>query len=204
MKFPLPTLTVLLNEAAPATDAKQFLDFLKHHNVTYRSGDRNVPLFLSVTSDGDWANHIFLPIGQSAARLQMKTRVYCTGNAEADRKSGCSGDPADPPVITNQSTYFTHSTASIPALYNHYFVKGLADPPQCHEHDTQIVKWRAGKDDYVFCQTTGAWNQTPYWISSMPISIVPDHSDIFRPELSQTLINFIRHHMDGIPQIQAR
>jgi hypothetical protein len=203
MKFPLPTLTVLLNEAAPATDAKQFLDFLKHHNVTYRAGDRNVPLFLSITSDGDWANHIFLPIGQSAARLQMKTRVYCTGNAETDRKSGCSGDPADPAVITNQSTYFTHSTASIPALYNHYFVKGSNDAPQCQNHDLEVVKWRAVKDDYVFCQTAGAWNQTPYWVSSMPISIVPDHSDIFRPELSQTLISFIRHHLAETPEIQA-
>ncbi len=50
MRFPLPTLTVLLNEAAPATDAKQFLDFLKHHSVTYRAGDKSVPLFLSITS----------------------------------------------------------------------------------------------------------------------------------------------------------
>jgi hypothetical protein len=203
MKFPLPTLTVLLNEAAPATDAKQFLDFLKRHHVTYRAGDRNVPLFLSITSDGDWANHIFLPIGQTAARMQMKTRVYCTGNAEADRKSGCSGDPADPGVITNQSTYFTHSTASIPALYNHYFVKGSGEPLQCQEHDTEIVKWRAVKDDYIFCESPGAWNQTPYWISSMPVSIVPDHSDIFRPELSQTLISFIRHHTGAPPAIQA-
>ena len=203
MRFPLPTLTVLLNEAAPATDAKQFLDFLKHHNVTYRAGERSVPLFLSITSDGDWANHIFLPIGQAAARMQLKTRVYCTGNAEADRKSGCSGDPADPGVITNQSTYFTHSTASIPALYNHYFVKGGADLPECQQHDTEIVKWKAAKDNYVFCETAGAWNQTPYWVSSMPISIVPDHSDIFRPELSQTLISFIRQPREGQPVIQA-
>jgi hypothetical protein len=203
MRFPLPTLTVLLNEAAPATDAKQFLDFLKHHSVTYRAGDKSVPLFLSITSDGDWANHIFLPIGQTAARMQMKTRVYCTGNAEADKKSGCSGDPADPGVITNQSTYFTHSTASIPALYNHYFVKGAADSPQCQEHDTEVVKWKAVKDNYIFCETAGAWNQTPYWVSSMPISIVPDHSNIFRPELSQTLISFIRQPREGQPVVQA-
>jgi hypothetical protein len=65
------------------------------------------------------------------------------------------------------------------------------------------VKWHAVKDDYVFCQITSAWNQTPYWVSSMPISIVPDHSDIFRPELSQTLISFIRHHMAETPEIQA-
>ncbi len=129
----------------------------------------------------------------------MKTRAYCTGNVEADKKSGCSGDPADPGVITNQSTYFTHSTASIPALYNHYFVKGT----QCQEHDTEVVKWKTVKDNYIFCETTGAWNQTPYWVSSMPVSIVPDHSDIFRPELSQTLISFIRQPREGQPVIQA-
>jgi hypothetical protein len=208
MSFPLPTLTVLLNEAAPATDAKQFLDFLKNHQVTYTDGEKRLPLFLSITSDGDWATHILLPVGQAAARMQMKTRVYCTGNVEADRKSGCSGDQADPGVITNQSTYFTHSTANIPALYSHYFVQGdLGAALQCQEKDPAVMPvFSAGKYSYLVCATAGAWNQTPYWVSSLPVSIVPDHSDIFHPQLYETLMSFIQdrlQHRGQPPVIRA-
>jgi hypothetical protein len=203
MNFPLPTLTVLLNEAAPATDAKQFLDFLKNHHVTYTADDKRFPLFLSITSDGDWANHILLPVGQGAARMQMKTRTYCTGNAEADRKSKCSGDPADPAVITSQSTYFTHSTATIPALYSHYFVSSPA-ALRCQENDNPIgPSFTSGKESYLVCETSGAWNRTPYWVSSMPITIVPDHSDIFHPVLYETLMSFVRDRLrhEGHPPV---
>ena len=198
----LPTLTVLLNEAAPATDAKQFLDILKCHDVQTSSGEEQYPLFLSITSDGDWANHVVLPIGQSAARLKMKTRAYCTGDPEKDRQSKCSGDPADPSVITNQSTYYTHSTASIPALYSHYVMKG----DSCSSKDTPTgPPWVSGKDTYVFCRIAGAWNQTPYWISSLPVAIVPDHSNIFHPELYAMLRSFIRERVASrAPKTQAR
>jgi len=206
IEFPLPSLMVLLNEAAPATDAKQFLEFLKVHKVEYgyrndgeSSVSKPVPLFLSITSDGDYANHIFLPIGQTGGRIWMKTRAYCTGDPAKDKQSHCSGDPADPGSIPNQSTYFTHTTASIPALYSHYFASGSAEvPPQCNKNtgDKAVATWSAGSGQakpYLFCEAAPdvKWNHTPYWVSSLPVSIVPDHSDIFQKALSDTLIQWI-------------
>jgi hypothetical protein len=200
---PLPTLTVLLNEAAPATDAKQFLDFLKCHDVQFQKEGRNFPLFLSITSDGDWANHVFLPLGQSLARIKMKTRTYCTGNQQTDRNSGCSGDPADPGVITNQSTYYTHTTASIPALYSHYVWKTTPSQAPCKDpKDTPIGPGQIiGKDTYSMCAISGAWNQTPYWDADLPVAIVPDHTDIFHEQLYDLLKMFIQERLQnkGMP-----
>lgn len=186
----LPDLTVLLNEAAPATDAKQFLEFLKCHQIVYKrnypkaGGDQgqlvDSPLFLSITSEGDAATSIALPIGQAAATwLTLKTRDY--------------GDAADPPEITNQSTYFTHSAANIPALHSHQVrLHG------CDESETEIHLAVNNPDPYHFCQVPSDpkfglpyWNHTPYWIAQIPVAIVPDHSNIFRPQLFNFLQFFL-------------
>jgi hypothetical protein len=172
----LPTLTVLLNEAAPATDAKQFLSFLKCHAVDYQVNNHEFPLLPSVPSDGDWANHVMLPLGQFAAKLRMKTRTYCPANAPP---ANCSGDPADPGVIASQSTYYTHTTASIPALYSHEVVKGT----QCLNGAPVGSPFLVGNAPYLVCGIRDGWNHTPYWIGVIPVAIVPDHSDIFHRQL---------------------
>jgi hypothetical protein len=160
-----------LNEAAPATDAKQFLEYLRCHDITYKlcpdgqdcSKEPYRPLFLSVTSAGDTANQIALPIGQTAASMQMKTRHY---------------DKPDPTSIPDQSTYFTHTTALIPALRSHEFKPCAAGAPPY----PLPIKLTRTQTCYDFSPIQNAWNQTPYWVASMPIQIVPNHTDIFRKE----------------------
>lgn len=193
---PLPDLTVLLNEAAPATDAKQFLEFLKCHQIPYQRDDPgyqmrpvNYPLFLSITSDGDAATSIALPIGQTAARRQLKTRPY---------------DAPDPPEIPNQSTYFTHSAANIPALHSHELRRQACGPGELEVHlayDHPVVHLGPGNPvSYHLCEVPDPahrvagspyWNHTPYWIFKIPVAIVPDHSNVFRPELVEFLRFFL-------------
>jgi hypothetical protein len=190
-KVVIPDLTVLLNEAAPATDAKQFLEFLKCHGVDYRRENRDFPLFLSMTSDGDAATTIALPIGQAVASLQLKTREY---------------QPADPPEITNQSTYFLHSAANIPALYSHELSKSACRP------GSEVFYTSVG-GGYHLCEVPlpgnakPDWNRTPYWIFHIPVSIVPDHSDIFHPELYGFLSYFFppaaAMHKPSTPTIRS-
>ncbi|HEY1755018.1 MAG TPA: hypothetical protein VGG72_06450 [Bryobacteraceae bacterium] len=185
---PLPDLTVLLNEAAPATDAKQFLEFLKCHAVAYsrqdpgyQSQDVNYPLFLSITSDGDAATSIALPLGQAVGSLPLRTRNYSA---------------PDPPEIPSQITYFTHSTANIPALNSHE-VRASSDTCAAHG-ETEVHLAQANPAGYHFCTvpTTKVagepyWNHTPYWVAKIPVAIVPDHSNIFRPELYKFLEFFL-------------
>ena len=107
------------------------------------------PLFLSITSEGDAATSIALPIGQTAERFTMKTRDY--------------GDAADPPEIPNQSTYFTHSAANIPALHSHQVrLHG------CAEGEVEVHLGSSNPAPYHFCEVPTApmpgmpyWNHTP-------------------------------------------
>jgi len=172
-----PDLTVLLNEAAPATHAKQFLEFLKCHGTVLLRAGEHFPLFLSITSDGDAATSIALPIGQAVARIELKTRAY--------------GGSSDPPEIANQSTYYTHSAANIPALHSHELRSG-----PCLDGEKAVPFAKSILDRYSLCEvhysgSTPYWNHTPYWITKIPVSIVPDHSDIFHPELYGFLSAFL-------------
>jgi hypothetical protein len=186
--FPMPDLTVLLNEAAPATDAKQFLEMMKCHAVTNRKywqakkQEADFPLLLSVTSVGDSATSIALPIGQTVSRLELKTRDY--------------GSNADPPEIRNQSTYYIHSAANIPALHSHE-LKTTACAPD--EIEVPLPHLILGQYRLCGVHRTGTppyWNHTPYWITNIPVNIVPDHSDIFQPALYGFLSEFLPEASD--------
>jgi len=188
----LPTLTILLNEAAPATDAKQFLEFLQCHDIEYGTCSKGKdcpkedqrPLFLSVTSDGDAANEIGTPIGQTLARLQMKTRAY---------------EKPDPPAITNQSTYFTHTAAFIPALRSHEFTLKPCDSPP----SPGSIRIRTDPC-YDFSPIAKAWNGTPYWIALMPNKIVPNHTDIFQAQFVNFVESFLPPSELSQPKMRSR
>lgn len=191
---PAPDLTVLLNEAAPATDAKQFLEFLRCHSIAYHRDfpnhpDASYPLFLSITSEGDSATSVALPLGQTLAHIGMRTRNYnAYGNIAAD-----------PPEIPNQGTYFSHSTANIPALNSHIV---RTEKDMCANGETEEQLALDHPVGYHFCQVPlqkpvaplplkPYWNHTPYWVAKIPVAIVPDHSNIFRPQLNQFLDFFL-------------
>lgn len=209
-----PDLTVLLNEAAPATDAKAFLETLSCHDVTYQRGDGvNLPLILSFTSDGDSATGVALPGGQWLARSQLRLRTYTAPDPNAPWEG--------PAEIPDQTTYFTHSAAHIPALHSHELVSQSAcsgQPAACahavvfdpsvgpiirvgrdlnrqHGQRTEAVQYQyellpvAARHDPA--HPAPYWNHTPYWIFKIPIEIVPDHSDIFRNEVFDLLDFFL-------------
>jgi hypothetical protein len=139
---------------------------------------KDYPLFLSVTSDGDRANHVVLPIGQAAARIKMRTRNYWPPGLAETSQPACVGDPADPASVPHQSTYYMHTTASIPALYSHEIVKASADGWCPRGAARASEPWSVGSDRYAMCALDGAWNQTPYRVGSIPVAIVPNHTEM--------------------------
>lgn len=189
---PATDLIALVNEAAPATEGKQLLDLLKNHQVKISVDGTEVPLFLSITSTGDSATGIFLPIGQSPSKLTKKLRKY--------------GEyaPPDPPQITSQSTYYLHSTAHLPPLFSHLLGR-IEDPKiqsalkvagdnaeqkYCHKFCT------LDEHEYCVVRAPGAYNNTAYWVMQMGTEFVPDHSQIFRKQFSELLGTFIVRRMD--------
>jgi hypothetical protein len=191
---PVADLIALVNEAAPATESKQLLDLLKTHDFKLYVGGRQEPLFLSITSTGDWATGLVLPIGQAPSKLTKSFRTY--------------EDPK-PPEIPEQSTYYLHSTAHLPPLFSHR-LGPMEDPaiqaginawqedhPKanfqdelCHQFKALDSKW------YCLVPIPDTYNTTPYWVMQMGTEFVPDHSQIFRPAFRELLTQFLARRID--------
>lgn len=221
---PVTDLIVLVNEAAPATESKQLLDLLRHHKIQLCAGEvhpvthhcvEKQPLFLSITSTGDWATGLTLPIGQGASSLFRKNfRTY--------------EDP-EPKELPHQKTYYLHSSAHLPPLFSH--VLGPADDPKtlqwfeaankpaqeekapsmqperkdenapCKQLDIRnpdihCFHSTVLKKDYMIVPLSDMYNDTPYWIMQMGPEFVPDHSQIFRPAFRELLQQFILQRLD--------
>src|SRR5215472_8265359 len=170
-----PDLTVLLNEAGPATEAKEFLNFLVHQDIEF-ADSQNVrhPLFLSLTSTGDSATHIIFPVGQFLGKHGLNTRKY---------------EEPDEFGETDQNHYFLHTTANSPRLVSHTVTPSDTAPSECKK--TKYQEFQLGDKTYYICPTSDAKNRTPYWVMQIPTEFVPDHSTVFKPELRALLEAFM-------------
>ncbi len=178
----IPDLTVLLNEAGPATESKEFLTFLKDGQFDFVDNENvRYPLFLSLTSTGDTATHIIFPIGQFLGKHGLSTRKY---------------EEQDDFGETDQNHYFLHTTANSPHLVNHKVERdNPAKSSLCKEkHDREVF---LGDKLYYICEDVDSArhspkNDTPYWVMQIPTEFVPDHSTVFKPELRLLLEAFIK------------
>ena len=181
--YPFADLLVFLNEAAAATEGIQLLTMFKQHYVPEKSLlPKQVPVILSITSQGDLATGVVLPIGQGASLIKKSVRDYGPPY------------PPDPFGIASQKTYFLRSAAHIPQLQSHQVgtddLKAAYDGPAGYTCVNISVSGRDPKPYYVVRRDNAA-NDTPYWVMQMPVEIVPDHSDIFRPEFATLMYGFL-------------
>lgn len=182
----LPDLTLLLNEAGPATEAKEFLDFLASEHVEYSDQDgKPQPLVLSMTSVGDTATHIIFPVGQFLGKRGLTTRKYENGDEFGE---------------TDQNHYFLHTTANSAKLVNHVIQKN----PDAQHCPDKYADFHLGNTPYSICRTTDAQNTTPYWVLQIPTEFVPDHSTIFRPELRTLLAAFLKPQTEQIMRLRSK
>jgi len=177
-----PDLTVLLNEAGPATSAKEFLTFLQDEHMEFvdEKKDEKVgyPLFLSMTSTGDAATHILFPVGQFLGKHGLNTRKY--------KEEG--GDEFGE---TDQNNYFLHTTANSARLVTHTVTRGTSPPAKCAGNfPTVDLGNGGGKTKYYICENASA-KDSLYWAMQIPTEFVPDHSTVFKPELRALLRAFI-------------
>lgn len=182
---PRADLIALVNEAAPATEARQLLGFMVRHNVRLKVDNEPVPLVLSITSVGDSATGVAFPIGQYPSKLTKALRHY--------------KDTAPPDMpIPNQSTYYLHTTGHLPPLFSHLVgkpqdqsIRKVLDSlgPGAEEKYCYASNKVNSTQKYCVVPAPQAFNTTAYWVMQMPTEIVPDHSTIFRP----VFIGLLRH-----------
>ena len=183
---PRADLIALVNEAAPATEARQLLGFLQRHRVKLVVDGASAPLILSITSAGDAATGVAFPIGQYPSKLTKALRHY--------------NDTAPPDMpISQQSTYYLHTTGHLPPLFSHLVgkrqdqsIREVLDPLGPEEEKRYCYSSTANQGQ-VYCVVPApkAFNTSAYWVMQMPTEIVPDHSTIFRPIFAELLRHFV-------------
>ena len=204
---PPADLVILLNSAAPAIYAKEFIEFLKWHGV----GHNQKPFVISVSSEGDWATKDLFPLGTIAAS------AFDVGSFQGkDTYHGA-----------NEKTFFTHTpghteylpsfdaypTGQVPAdqfssdYQNEWIFYRNLIPTDFKPGDLRFLAWGGGfakTGDPAPAQiwelkptrpagTNGvAFNDTPYWLVRVPTSIIADHGDVWCPNSMNLLTALIR------------
>ena len=223
---PPADLVVLLNSAAPAIYAKEFIDYLKWHSV----GDQKKPFVVSITSDADLATKLAFPAGT------IPETLFDVGSYQGKKSIAYQG--------ANEKSFFTHTPGHCDYIISHdvvpngplrndfsggqgdWLMQGnlFADsrpvPGYPPLESNEIVLW--GDNGYGKTQTTDtlhdqiwalqppgkdsdnpAWahlyNNTTYWILRVPKQIIADHGDVWNPNTESLLSGIFR--MSGlIPQ----
>lgn len=124
---PLPFDTVLLvNSAAPSIYARQFQSYMAAHRqamARYRIKGANSPIFLSLTSTGDWAT----------GKTHRYANLFCYLLPTLRRKySGTDfileEKPENAEVEIPQSYYYRHTPGHNPLLVNRFIEPAAAAP----------------------------------------------------------------------------
>ena len=174
--YPPADLIVLLNEAAPAAQAKPFLEKLLDQNIIYEDAEhRQYPLLISLTSTGDVATKFAFPGGQFITPHRPPHKAY---------------NPPDVFGLSSNTPYQLLTAANTVALQSHEII--LSEKIKS-EDTVDVVIPDVDNHTYLAARRADRRNNTPYWIMQMPQIFVPDHSTIFRPEFEKLLIAFLEH-----------
>jgi hypothetical protein len=190
-------LTVFVNSAAAATEAKQMLDVLKEYKLcgpaaTFpRSPD--TALFISISSVSDEATKLALPIGHWYPSLKYKLNGSLRDN-----------DPlAQSDEHISQRSFYMSSAAHMKILQSHQVVSVDASNCRSAMQNAQSTDPQTAKSAWQYfslpdtgkCfkidEKQGVWNTTPYWLMEVPSEIIPDHSTIFTARFSAMLQNLV-------------
>ena len=155
-------LIMYVNAATDSFRTKQLIELMKRTDfkVTRGSAPRG-PLFLSVTSTGDQATKIAFPLGQG---LSANSK-----NFRRDYEPSIAGIPS-------QKTFFTHTPGHVPFLFSHT-VQPVTGP--CASQDN--FRFAVSSGCFEMTPVPNRWNDSPFWVITVPPAIIRDHNDIFNP-----------------------
>ena len=144
---PLASLVIYINSAAAATESKQLMDYLASSHYTYRPANgQDRPLFLSVTSEADFATGFLLKVGHGLPLLGYKfngsMRLKAPNSGQSDPSHApsveyarvCFDPPPDGSLLEptssrrydlSESDYYMTTTAHKEALWSHLVIPPL-------------------------------------------------------------------------------
>lgn len=202
-------LIVFLNAANDAFESKAIIEALKRMNLRVereRSDqseeqktraltllpidlDSTGPLLLSVTSQGDWATSLVMPIAQSFSTPGKSFRESYDPNL---------GQLMNP----KQGYYFRHSDGNVAGFITHR-ITGPSNGPSAHCPGGNWPHFD-GKDGCYTVEAVENWNATPFWIMKVPKSVEQDHNDIFNPGLDHLLAAIVQKYALGATETHLK
>lgn len=176
-------LILLINPASQAIVAKQLVEISERNHLKFTREDDEgrryeVPLVVSVTSNADTATRLFFPVGMQLLGLSKRYRDY---GPELCGRGG-------------QATYFRRTAGHQRVLHSHRLsAETLGDDAapgplrevrQEYDPETrqEVFTATGAQLRYRIRANPRSWNDTPYWILSVPPEVLPDHSRIFSRE----------------------
>jgi hypothetical protein len=166
-------MIVLLNSANDAFKTKAMIEAMKRMKLrVLRKGvesgemESQGPLILSITSRGDWATGDLMPLAQTISSLDERFRSY-------DRQGEDDGQD----VQHSQRFYFRNNEGNVPEFRTHSVKPTKTD---CAKAQWPYFE---GKDGCYVVEPLRSWNNTPFWVMTVSTHIIPNHTDVFKPNL---------------------
>ena len=173
-------LVVYVNSANDGLHAKQMIELLKRSSVgvSRSEGTPAGPLFLSVTSEGDLATRVAFPVGQELSALTKSFKRNEKGQRSPSERK-----------------YFTHTAGHIGYLNSHEVIKVAQPAEDCESGISgDTVRFSVSKQCYELRPRAIRWNDSPYWVTTVPSTIIPDHSHVFTEAFVELLKEVIAHY----------
>jgi hypothetical protein len=168
-------LIMYVNSANDSFRTKQLIELMKRTDFQVSRGSVPPgPLFLSVTSTGDEATKLAFPLGQQISAASKDFRH--------DYEPGISGSPS-------QKTFFTHTPGHVPFLFSHV-VQSVSAPCMSQEN----FRFMAAGSCYEMTPVQNRWNDSPFWVVTVPPAIIRDHNDIFNPSFVTMIIKLMERY----------
>jgi hypothetical protein len=171
-------LILYVNSANDSLRTKSMIELMKRTQFTVERGTNRYagPLFLSVTSTGDTATGVAFPLGQDLDAISKSFRKEYVPQTT----------PPSPP----QKTFFTHTPGHTPFLYSHQ-VRQITGPCVSSQ---ELFRFVTGGLCYEMTPVPNRWNDSPYWVVTVPTTIIKNHTDIFNEQFSWMMIKLIDHY----------
>ena len=165
-------LVIAVNPAADSVLARQMISALYSRKT---EGTR--PLFVSITSTGDWATGIVFPIGTGLASVSKgfnEVEVPGPGNTQVSERKFYTLTPGHNQMLVNHVTVDKHETINSPSG-----LPALEENLQHNHAGNGFTLDRAqGKLDIWQIKRVGDVD-VPYWDVQVDPSIIKDHGDIW-------------------------
>lgn len=190
-------LILLLNSAAEAIYAKQFIDFFRSNPQENSKREDRIgpdrPFIVSMTSEADSATGFWWKLGTGVSNLFGAFREYETESGETfGQRRFLTRTPGHQPML------LSHKIKPKPDLHRQVenaFEENLTNPQlrtRTFATQARLEEPPAPTEWWQIVSLGNEYNDTPYWVVRVPGAISSGHSDVWNESVVDTMAAMFR------------